>query len=174
MKLTFSSLNSPISDLSHGGYQELDDIDSPSYNIIPTNDPFKLFPNEKRLEPFFDPNVNQNVTALVGKSAYLNCIVNNLGNKTVEWIRFMVFSENLHCSAINRKFNLQSRLGCNSISTNPENSSTRWTIDLLGCEIIFVSQLNVFRFSHQKCLIENLCFRLIRFCTDGTFNSFVF
>lgn len=41
--------------------------------------------NLKRQEPYFDPNVNQNVTALVGKSAYLNCIVKNLGNKTVEF-----------------------------------------------------------------------------------------
>lgn len=85
MKLTFA-FKFPISDLSHGGYSQLDDIDGPSHNIIPTNDPFKLFPNEKRLEPYFDPNVNQNVTALVGKSAYLNCIVKNLGNRTVEWI----------------------------------------------------------------------------------------
>lgn len=76
----------PLSDLSHGGYQELDEIDNPTDNIIPTNDPFKLLTNPKRLEPYFDPNVNQNVTALVGKSAYLNCIVNNLGNKTVESI----------------------------------------------------------------------------------------
>lgn len=79
-------LSLPILDLSHGGYQDLDDIDNPSDsdNIIPTHDPFKLLPNFKRLEPYFDPNVNQNVTALVGKSAYLNCIVTNLGNKTVE------------------------------------------------------------------------------------------
>lgn len=33
--------------------------------------------------PFFDPGTLQNVTALVGKSAYLNCRVRNLGNKTV-------------------------------------------------------------------------------------------
>lgn len=78
-------LQFPISDLSHGGYQDLDDIDNPSENIIPTHDPFKLLTNFKRLEPYFDPNVNQNVTALVGKSAYLNCIVQNLGNKTVEY-----------------------------------------------------------------------------------------
>lgn len=78
-----------FSDLSHGGYHdelELDDLDDLSDNIIPnpTHDPFKLLTNLKRLEPYFDPNVNQNVTALVGKSAYLNCIVKNLGNKTVE------------------------------------------------------------------------------------------
>jgi hypothetical protein len=77
-----------FADLSHGGYQDLDDIENPSENIIPTEDPFKLLTNPKRLEPYFDPNVNQNVTALVGKSAYLNCIAKNLGNKTVEFESF--------------------------------------------------------------------------------------
>lgn len=33
--------------------------------------------------PIFDPSTKRNVTALVGKSAYLNCRVRNLGNKTV-------------------------------------------------------------------------------------------
>ncbi|XP_045481680.1 uncharacterized protein LOC123685865 isoform X2 [Harmonia axyridis] len=40
-----------------------------------------------RFEPYFDALVPQNVTALVGKSAYLTCRVRNLGNKTVSWIR---------------------------------------------------------------------------------------
>lgn len=75
-------------DYSNGGYsqdndEELLDFEQ-SLNVIPTEDPFKHLTNFKRLEPYFDPNVNQNVTALVGKSAYLNCIVKNLGNKTVE------------------------------------------------------------------------------------------
>lgn len=87
-----------LPDLSHGGYQDLDDIDNPSENIIPTHDPFKLLTNLKRLEPYFDPNVNQNVTALVGKSAYLNCVVKNLGNKTVE------------CNPFNIPFRLKFRL----------------------------------------------------------------
>lgn len=33
--------------------------------------------------PIFDPSTPKNVTALVGKSAYLNCRVRNLANKTV-------------------------------------------------------------------------------------------
>lgn len=33
--------------------------------------------------PFFDVEASQNVTALVGSTAYLNCRVRNLGNKTV-------------------------------------------------------------------------------------------
>ncbi|XP_055535355.1 kin of IRRE-like protein 1 isoform X2 [Wyeomyia smithii] len=38
-------------------------------------------------EPYFDETTPRNVTALVGKSAYLSCRVKNLGNKTVSWIR---------------------------------------------------------------------------------------
>jgi hypothetical protein len=33
--------------------------------------------------PFFDISASKNVTALVGNTAYLNCRVRNLGNKTV-------------------------------------------------------------------------------------------
>ncbi|CAG9809685.1 unnamed protein product [Chironomus riparius] len=38
-------------------------------------------------EPYFDSQTPKNVTGLVGKSAFLNCRVKNLGNKTVSWIR---------------------------------------------------------------------------------------
>ena len=34
-------------------------------------------------EPFFDATIPRNVTALVGKTAYLSCRVRNLGNRTV-------------------------------------------------------------------------------------------
>lgn len=40
-----------------------------------------------RFAPYFDAMTPRNVTALVGKSAYLSCRVRNLGNKTVSWIR---------------------------------------------------------------------------------------
>lgn len=36
-----------------------------------------------RGQPYFDAVAPRNVTALVGKSAYLTCKVKNLGNKTV-------------------------------------------------------------------------------------------
>jgi len=36
--------------------------------------------------PYFEPSASRNVTALVGKTAYLNCRVHNLGNKTVSFI----------------------------------------------------------------------------------------
>ncbi|XP_075215164.1 zwei Ig domain protein zig-8-like isoform X1 [Lycorma delicatula] len=44
-------------------------------------------PSGDRLQPYFDPLTPRNVTALVGKSAYLSCRVRNLGNKTVSWVR---------------------------------------------------------------------------------------
>lgn len=34
-------------------------------------------------EPFFDATIPRNVTALVGKTAYLTCRVRSLGNRTV-------------------------------------------------------------------------------------------
>ncbi|XP_073978268.1 zwei Ig domain protein zig-8-like isoform X2 [Rhodnius prolixus] len=37
--------------------------------------------------PSFDTSVPSNITGLVGKTAYLNCRVKNLGNKTVSWVR---------------------------------------------------------------------------------------
>ncbi|KAG5681149.1 hypothetical protein PVAND_010609 [Polypedilum vanderplanki] len=37
--------------------------------------------------PYFDDSVSQNVTVLVGSTAYLKCRVHNLGNKTVSFIR---------------------------------------------------------------------------------------
>lgn len=36
-----------------------------------------------RAGPYFDLAASKNVTALLGKTAYLNCRVKNLGNKTV-------------------------------------------------------------------------------------------
>lgn len=38
---------------------------------------------EPRNGPYFDKSASKNVTALLGKTAYLNCRVKNLGNKTV-------------------------------------------------------------------------------------------
>ncbi|ENN74097.1 hypothetical protein YQE_09070, partial [Dendroctonus ponderosae] len=43
--------------------------------------------SQNRFEPYFDAMTPRNITALVGKSAYLSCRVRNLGNKTVSWIR---------------------------------------------------------------------------------------
>lgn len=40
-----------------------------------------------RQGPYFDKAASKNITALLGKTAYLNCKVKNLGNKTVSWVR---------------------------------------------------------------------------------------
>ncbi|KAK7873654.1 hypothetical protein R5R35_009340 [Gryllus longicercus] len=37
--------------------------------------------------PRFDASASRNVTALVGKTAQLNCRIRNLGNRTVSWVR---------------------------------------------------------------------------------------
>ncbi|XP_060527755.1 lachesin-like isoform X2 [Cylas formicarius] len=37
--------------------------------------------------PHFDAAASKNVTALLGKTAYLNCRVKNLNNRTVSWVR---------------------------------------------------------------------------------------
>lgn len=37
--------------------------------------------------PFFEVSATKNITAIAGHSAYLNCRVRNLGNRTVSWIR---------------------------------------------------------------------------------------
>jgi hypothetical protein len=37
--------------------------------------------------PYFDLNHSGNVTAVLGKTALLNCRVKNIGNKTVSWMR---------------------------------------------------------------------------------------
>ena len=36
--------------------------------------------------PYFDISASKNVTALVGNTAYLNCRVRNLGNRTVSFM----------------------------------------------------------------------------------------
>ncbi|CAA9999462.1 unnamed protein product [Nesidiocoris tenuis] len=41
----------------------------------------------KQTQPFFDPNTPLNVSAQIGKSAYLSCIVHNVGNMSVSWVR---------------------------------------------------------------------------------------
>lgn len=47
----------------------------------------ELWPPTSRLFPSFDNTTSRNVTSQLGQTAYLHCIVNNLGDKTVLWIR---------------------------------------------------------------------------------------
>lgn len=47
----------------------------------------ELVQNPLNRGPYFDVTASKNVTTLVGTTAYLNCRVLNLSNKTVTWIR---------------------------------------------------------------------------------------
>lgn len=74
------SIFSSFSDLTSGGFQGPID----GYNSLTdagTTTYYSL--SSKWSEPYFDAMIQKNVTALVGKSAYLSCKVRNLGNKTV-------------------------------------------------------------------------------------------
>lgn len=67
------------------GYNTFDDTSTifPSHNSIT---------GPKWNEPYFDNSVGNNVTSLVGKSAYMSCRVRNLGNKTVSnYHRFDIY-----------------------------------------------------------------------------------
>lgn len=52
--------------------------------------------------PYFEKTVSKNVTALVGKSAYLNCRVRNVGNRTVSVL--VVHNDNKWCLGVLRNF----------------------------------------------------------------------
>ncbi|XP_044740800.1 myosin light chain kinase, smooth muscle-like isoform X1 [Chrysoperla carnea] len=74
-----------------GGYNALPEsgTQSPTNNngILGGPDTSSGGMSPSRYDPYFDALTPRNVTALVGKSAYLSCRVRNLGNKTVSWIR---------------------------------------------------------------------------------------
>jgi len=73
------------------GFNSLQPVGSPAPPPPPP-------PPVGRNEPYFDTLTPRNVTALVGKSAYLSCRVRNLGNKTVS-----NFNQNADkCNYINR------------------------------------------------------------------------
>ncbi|XP_037031829.1 lachesin-like isoform X2 [Bradysia coprophila] len=79
--ILFAGLN----DLTSGGFQGPIDGGYNSLTDAGTTTLYSL--TAKWSEPYFDAMIQKNVTALVGKSAYLSCKVRNLGNKTVSWIR---------------------------------------------------------------------------------------
>lgn len=54
-----------------------------SYNEVATNGEAAFEATHINRGPFFDVTASRNVTALVGRTAYLNCRVHNLNNKTV-------------------------------------------------------------------------------------------
>ena len=44
-------------------------------------------PGDQQPEPVFDPQHSADVTAILGKTALLNCRVSGVANRTVSWIR---------------------------------------------------------------------------------------
>lgn len=58
--------------------------------------------------PTFDTSVPGNLTGLVGKTAYLNCRVKNLGNRTVSCLGSQAFSGLIICnnSSYSKKFRI--------------------------------------------------------------------
>lgn len=87
MLVFFRSL---IADMTNGGvhgpiegYNSLDDMMTTTVPPIAATVPTAAYTHPKWMEPYFDPSTPRNVTALMGKSAYLSCRVRNLANKTV-------------------------------------------------------------------------------------------
>ncbi|XP_055376713.1 protein amalgam-like isoform X2 [Condylostylus longicornis] len=89
---TFLILVILLNDMTNGGVQG----PLKGYNALledseelttPTTTTQASYMHPKWAEPYFDSMTPKNVTALVGKAAYLNCRVRQLGNKTVSWIR---------------------------------------------------------------------------------------
>lgn len=72
--------------LMNDGFYDVDgEVDEKTTPPPPAGTMPVFLTGHRSQEPNFDPSTKKNVTALVGKSAYLNCRVRNLGNKTVSF-----------------------------------------------------------------------------------------
>lgn len=80
--VTHTSTTPPIRSRNHRSQQSNFENDN-SYDT--ENDGDELIQNPLDRGPYFDVVASKNVTALVGTTAYLNCCVRNLGNKTVSF-----------------------------------------------------------------------------------------
>lgn len=101
-----------VTDTLSLGDRTIDNMDRHAGQNRPRNqllaDPSGLKP---KVEPMFDYSQNTNVTALIGKTAYLTCRVRNLGDKTVRpFATFIIFDSDLYCPLTLRK-NLCSSIG---------------------------------------------------------------
>lgn len=101
-----------VTDTLSLGDRMIDNMDRHAGQNRPRNqllaDPSGLKP---KVEPMFDYSQNTNVTALIGKTAYLTCRVRNLGDKTVRpFATFIIFDSDLYCPLTLRK-NLCSSIG---------------------------------------------------------------
>jgi hypothetical protein len=92
-ELTLSEFDDPpsgvgrISTINNQQYQFHNDYDNGDNSFAAENDnDDAALHNALNRGPYFDISASKNVTALVGNTAYLNCRVRNLGNKTVNAI----------------------------------------------------------------------------------------
>lgn len=78
----------PSPESSTAGIRHRSLHDAPSY-VPPEDfiDPDETTGDTNRVSPTFDEKTPKNVTTQLGQTAYLHCMVNNLGDKTVSWIR---------------------------------------------------------------------------------------
>lgn len=87
-ELTLSEFDDPpsgISTINNQHYQFHNDYDNENGFPSETESGDETAsPNTLNRGPYFDVSATKNVTALVGNTAYLNCRVRNLGNKTVK------------------------------------------------------------------------------------------
>lgn len=74
----------PSPESSTAGIRHRSLYDAPSY-VPPEDfiDPDSTTGETNRVSPTFDESTPRNVTTQLGQTAYLHCIVNNLGDKTV-------------------------------------------------------------------------------------------
>lgn len=70
-----------------GSTKQLDEYNHDDSSSSDEEDPSINLMSSSFRGPYFDTTASKNVTALVGKTAYLNCRVRNLGNRTVSWVR---------------------------------------------------------------------------------------
>ncbi|XP_012278417.1 neurotrimin [Orussus abietinus] len=77
-------------------------------------------------DPNFDFNQPTNVTALVGKSAYLTCRVRNLGDKIVSWVRHRdihILTAGAYTYTSDQRFQALHRQ-----NSGPNNEWSEWTL----------------------------------------------
>lgn len=72
-----------VSTINNQHYQFHNDYDNENSFASETEHDDAALHNALNRGPYFDISASKNVTALVGNTAYLNCRVRNLGNKTV-------------------------------------------------------------------------------------------
>lgn len=90
IELTLSEADDPpnssvdrVSTINNQHYQFHNDYDSENSFAAESEHDDAALHNALNRGPYFDISASKNVTALVGNTAYLNCRVRNLGNKTV-------------------------------------------------------------------------------------------